>query len=252
MPDSEFVFESGEPISVGSHGQDDYVYHAGNAVPNSGDSALVFESGVGFGSAIIDDFEDGDVAEWRRLAGYSGDDTFNASTNRAFNGAYSGRCRNTGSGSTPRFASFPGDGLPRYPTRNDTVEFWLNFDNQSRGQIKPQIVLDPNSGALIRIAWDSYNSTYEITCKNQDGSIAGETIVSENVGNYVDTWVRHRVEMEEGGTAIATVFDTSGTQINQISATMPDFPSGELGFGVHAQGHSDVDSSGYYDDLRIV
>lgn len=49
MPDSNFVFEAGEPINVGSHGETDYVYAAGEPVPNNGVSPLVFESGAGLG-----------------------------------------------------------------------------------------------------------------------------------------------------------------------------------------------------------
>jgi len=252
MPDSKFVFESGEAISVGRHGQDDFVYHAGDAVPNSGDSTLVFESGVGLGSAIIEGFEDGDVTEWRKLDGNFGEDTFNASTNRVFDGAYSGRCRNQGSGSTPRFASYPGDGLRAYPTRDDSVEFWINFDNQSRGQYKPRVATDPSSNAYVEIRWDAYNSSYGLECRNQDGSLADEVVISLNVENYADTWVRHKVEMNTGGTATASVFNLSGTKINQVNANMPDLPSGELGIGVHAQGNGDVDSSAYYDNFQLV
>jgi len=48
MP-SDYVFESGEPIDVGSHGETSYLFHSGEPVPNSGESTLVYESGVGLG-----------------------------------------------------------------------------------------------------------------------------------------------------------------------------------------------------------
>ena len=49
MPDSDLVFEQGEAIDVGSHGDDDLLYHDGDPVPNTGASSLVFEAGTGLG-----------------------------------------------------------------------------------------------------------------------------------------------------------------------------------------------------------
>ena len=49
MPQSTFVFVNGDPIDVGSHGDDDLLYHDGDPVPNTGASSLVFEAGTGLG-----------------------------------------------------------------------------------------------------------------------------------------------------------------------------------------------------------
>jgi len=50
MPDSDYVFEKGEPIFVGSHGDTEYVFESGVPVSNTGDeSSFVFESGIGLG-----------------------------------------------------------------------------------------------------------------------------------------------------------------------------------------------------------
>lgn len=54
MPTSEFTFESGEPIRVGSHGTHDYVFESGVEVTDSGGSSLVFESGEGLGGQLPD------------------------------------------------------------------------------------------------------------------------------------------------------------------------------------------------------
>jgi hypothetical protein len=51
MPESDFIFEEGEAITVGSHGETSYVFAAGTPVPNGGVSTFVFESGTGLGSA---------------------------------------------------------------------------------------------------------------------------------------------------------------------------------------------------------
>jgi hypothetical protein len=54
MPDSSYVFESGTPVKVGSHGQTSYLFHSGDAVLNEGESTYVFESGVGLRGGLVD------------------------------------------------------------------------------------------------------------------------------------------------------------------------------------------------------
>jgi len=49
MADSTIVFEEGESIDVGSHGEHDFVYHEGEPVTDTGISSLVFEGGTGLG-----------------------------------------------------------------------------------------------------------------------------------------------------------------------------------------------------------
>lgn len=53
MADSGFVFETGEAIQVGTHGETDFLFHSGDPVVNSGRSSLVFESGTGLGTDVI-------------------------------------------------------------------------------------------------------------------------------------------------------------------------------------------------------
>lgn len=54
MPESNFVYEEGEAIDTGRHGETDYVFHQGDPVPNEGVSSLVFESGTGLGAAWVE------------------------------------------------------------------------------------------------------------------------------------------------------------------------------------------------------
>lgn len=51
MAESDYIYEQGEPISEGSHGQHDYVFSNGEPVPDTGKSEVVFESGIGLGQA---------------------------------------------------------------------------------------------------------------------------------------------------------------------------------------------------------
>jgi len=53
MAEDSFLFESGEAVSVGNHGDTDYVFAGGEPVPNSGESDFVFESGIGLGGGPV-------------------------------------------------------------------------------------------------------------------------------------------------------------------------------------------------------
>jgi len=58
MTESSYLFEQGEAVSVGSHGDHEYVFHSGDPVPDTGLSSLVFETGVGLGEAQVVFFSD--------------------------------------------------------------------------------------------------------------------------------------------------------------------------------------------------
>lgn len=49
MANSDFIYESGDPVVVGAHGEHDYVYASGEPVSDTGQSSVVFESGTGLG-----------------------------------------------------------------------------------------------------------------------------------------------------------------------------------------------------------
>lgn len=53
MSKSSYIFESGNAIDVGSHGEHDYVFASGEPVVDSGQSDLVYESGIGIGGGSI-------------------------------------------------------------------------------------------------------------------------------------------------------------------------------------------------------
>lgn len=67
MADSTYVFESGDPIQVGSHGETSYLYESGSPVRNDGESSVVFESGTGLGgagNALLYDYGGGDSSNF--------------------------------------------------------------------------------------------------------------------------------------------------------------------------------------------
>lgn len=68
MPDSDYIFESGEAISVGSHGEHDFVYASGKEVTDTGQSEYVYEAGTGLGGGSL-------VVDGTTVGFYETDDT---------------------------------------------------------------------------------------------------------------------------------------------------------------------------------
>lgn len=54
LPESEFVHEIGEPIIIGEHGADDFLFERGEPVNNADESDFAFQSGVGLGGSKAD------------------------------------------------------------------------------------------------------------------------------------------------------------------------------------------------------
>lgn len=52
MPESDYVFVQGDRLIYGDHGETDYLFHSGEAVPNTGEGELLFESGTAVGGII--------------------------------------------------------------------------------------------------------------------------------------------------------------------------------------------------------
>ena len=55
MVGSDLVYESGNPVTVGEHGEHEYVFVRGNPLADRGVSTLVFESGTGIGGDDLPD-----------------------------------------------------------------------------------------------------------------------------------------------------------------------------------------------------
>lgn len=56
-----YIYESGEEVTVGSHGAHEYVYASGEPVTDSGVSDLVYESGTGLGGGLLYAVNGGDL-----------------------------------------------------------------------------------------------------------------------------------------------------------------------------------------------
>jgi len=72
----DYIFEQGERVATGSHGQTDYVFASGTPVPNTGVSDLVFESGVGLGGELSYEVNGGGLNALEAIGTAETHDTF--------------------------------------------------------------------------------------------------------------------------------------------------------------------------------
>jgi len=105
MPNSDYVFQSGEPIELGQAGDHAYEFVSGSPLVDSGASEFVFVSGTGIGSSatVIDDLERGDLSPYIQY----GNQNAGITTSPTYEGTYAIAMV----GNDNALVSYPGDGL---------------------------------------------------------------------------------------------------------------------------------------------
>lgn len=256
MAKSDFVFESGEGVLVGSHGDHAYAFVSGSPLTDRGASTAVFESGVGIGGGgIIDSFEDGDMSEYG--ADYV-QGSFNASI---VEGAWATDrthylvSNNGGSGG----ARFSTTGLDVYPAAGDTFEW--DFEHTGAN---PHL---GSSGVLFGISGE--NTLYTaLVCfvggsqsgPNSPGIYLGKDhyLASDIAGTTYDfpangktnTQLTGRVEWGAGGAMTFKVFEGE-TELVSTSGSDSSYTSG--GWGWHTDNtENDTNFDAYFDRAIIV
>lgn len=229
MPISNYVFDEGEAVEVGTQGDTNFLYHSGEPVPNTGVSDLVFEAGVGIGGqgAIIDDWEDGDLSEYPVNDGGS----WSITTSDVFEGTYAVR----GSAGGLRQQLMSDGGLENYPEAGDTFEWHVKpisssgndvgiyyglFDAQSSGQANYRLSLFPTENYIRLRIRPSENASYDFIA---------DTNGEFNTGTY------YRVEVDWGsdGTHTVTGYNAeTGTQVWSMSGTDDRIKTGGIGWRV--------------------
>lgn len=251
MPKSGFVFEAGEAIDVGEHGNSDYVYASGSPVTDEGISSLVYESGNGLRgvSVIVDDFEDGDVSEYNKESAT----TIAAQSSVVYEGNYA--LQITGVNVD---IQAPVGALNYEPSRGDVLEYYvylpedftameLNFASQSSGV---------GSENHYEAALKSHDRTYSGTdAPNANGSVQ---IAKRKDNNWAkadlagsplpqNEWIRGIIEFGSSDITItAYTQENSSTFTNEwATATITDteWDSGGIGWS-NSQGINDPDDTG--------
>lgn len=253
MVDSDYIFESGDPIHVGSHGDHDYMFASGDAVTNGGDSPLVFQTGVGLGGGnIIDNFESGDFSAYDTSndGGY-----FSIVQSPVQEGSYALAIDLNYSDINSYWVRST-SGLPAYPSKGDTFSFWY----------RPEGV----AGDKTKFRWNAINSsTYYVLWLNQSNggpNYEKVTLGRNETTNLIDPgngtwdataneWFEIEVQWGTDDTFTLTVYDVNGNAVQgPHSATdgspLSEYDAIEWHYGVAGANGSDTNYV-YFDNARI-
>lgn len=226
---------AGDNLVVGSQHSTDTEFTNGNltnlTVEGSGESASV----VLPTKNIVDNFEDGDIAE------YSGDTgQFGNTTNVVKDGSYA--LKGTTSGNPYGISST--SGLSNYPQAGDKFSTWMRVASSSSGA-QPEIQYAAQSETDLpngyRVELDVAND--EIKLKRVDSNGA-TTLDNASVTLSEDTWYRVEVDWGSDGSHTVTIYE-SGSSIKSLSASDKTFTSG--GFGVIVNSNTGSSTTAYWD-----
>lgn len=253
MPQSSYVFESGEAIEVGSHGQHDYVFSGGSPVSDTGQSTLVFESGSGLGAGdIIDDFERGnlDPYDTSNDGGY-----FSVTTTNVVNGTYSLRVDLDYSDENTYHISST-SGLPTYPQKGDKFSFWYRAGGTAGDKTSFHWnTQNPDNGYYVRINQSDGSLNY------QKAALWRNSTKVIDPGNAVwdaqaDTWYEVIVDWGTDDTFTLEVRDINGNTVQGPHSGTDDNPLSAFQgivwqYGVAGDFGSDT-TTVYFDYARVI
>ena len=258
MPNSDYVFQSGEPVEVGQAGDHAYEFVSGSPLVDSGASEFVFVSGTGIGSSatgigssatVIDDLERGDLSPYIQY----GNQNAGITTSPTYEGTYAIAMV----GNDNALVSYPGDGLPYYPVRGDVIEYytWLSSGND----VGVEIDFCVQDHGYRNEYW------YEASLKNFDPSTnPGSVHIGKRKGNSwdigpirsgdplpSDTWLRCRIEIGDPTIAVTGYYpDGSGGWTAEATVSMDDTEWSSGGVGWHTSQSGQTGGDIYADLAR--
>lgn len=188
----------------------------------------------------VDDFEDNDIEEY-------GADTanFEVQSTTVYEGSYALE-------TTLPSNDFAGvtsvGGLDRYPQAGDTFQVRMRWD--SSDSIKHFIWAAQSVGEnpdSYQVSVDANNNKFALD--RQESGYNELTSTSYDPRTNADEWMRVKVEHGTDGSITATLYDSSGSQVAQLSATDTTYTEGGVGFIESSA--SDGSASTYWDAVEI-
>ncbi|MFB6144450.1 MAG: hypothetical protein ABEJ98_04025 [Candidatus Nanohaloarchaea archaeon] len=186
-------------------------------------------------SAIIDDFEDGDIKEWEGQTEY-----YSSNTNSpVYHGSYSLKGP---SGASQTISSL--SGLPNYPEVGDRIKLYSYVQDSQYTQAR-FLFGYKNSSNYYELDINPENSRLRLLRKKGGSTttLASDTSFSPKV-----QWLETEINWDSDGTINLTVWNETGTQLSQLSTTDTSFTSGGIGW----KGKSATSNALIPDYLRIL
>lgn len=233
MADSEFVFEEGDPIFVGSHGDHDFVFANGAPVSDTGESTFVFEAGTGLSAELLvfDSFEDGDLSEYK---GFASDGGTSFAATKSGPKPIDGDWILRSDGAPFNDGIFSRSGLAEYPSRGNVVEFYIyHTDPGAQAGFMYGFQDDSNFYyAQVRTAKSFNDEQIENGLFLQkDEYVVGNEIAGDSSWDppdHLNEWIRVRISWASDGTHMLTAETVDGTELASCSGADSEYTGNGL------------------------
>ncbi len=168
---------------------------------------------------VIDDFEDSDLSEYDFDRGSSGASVVSSP---AYNG--SGVLEISGTNTEMISTS----GLSYYPSAGDTFSYWVRGTGGADDINLTYGVQDHDNRYFIRVDFANNDLVLYRNENSDPVNLAGTDLsLSE------DTWYEVEVDWGDSGSQVVTLYDSSGSQLGQISASDSTWTSGGIGYDAY-------------------
>ena len=186
------------------------------------------------GRLIVDNFEDNDLDEYRFDRGSSGASVVTSPTKT---GSHALEIAGT---STEMIST---SWLPHYPSAGSTISYWVRGTGGADDLNLSYGVQDHTNRYFVRV--DIANN--DLFLFRYEGGNSYQLAEDATVSLSQDAWYEVEVEWARDGTHTVTLFDNSGTQLAQISATDSTWSSGGIGYDAYLSSGEAV----YFDSVTI-
>jgi hypothetical protein len=182
---------------------------------------------------VVDDFEDTDLSEYEFDRGKSGASLVTSPT---YSGAYALEI----SGTNTEMISM--NGLDHYPAAGDVFSTWVRGTNNAD---RINITYGVQNHLNRYFARVNPEQGHVALYRYEDGN--GTLLADKGVPLSQDTWYEVQIEWQTDGTHVFTLFDESGGQVAQISATDSTWTAGGIGYDAYLGDGGTV----YFDHTQI-
>lgn len=190
---------------------------------------------------VIDSFEDGDLSEYSVWNSSGG--SVAAATTRAYDGSYALDHTTDGTGGHDIAST---SGLQGYPDQGDTLDF--RYYSSNSGDTVYYYFGFQDSNNFYKAAHRSDSLGHRLVVN--DAGSATELASNGSASFPTGEWVRHKIDWATDGTITCTLYDSTGTQISQISATDTTFADGGVGYG--HDNHNSNSTTMQFDFNRVI
>lgn len=181
----------------------------------------------------VDDFEDGNLSEYEFDRGSSGASVVSSPT---YSGSYALEISQT---NTEMISM---DGLEQYPAAGDVFSVWVRGTNNAD---RVNITYGVQNHLNRYFARVNPEQGHVALYRYEDGS--STLLADKGVGLAQDTWYEVEIEWQTDGTHVFTLFNESGNQVSQISATDSTWDAGGIGYDAYLGDGG----SAYFDHMQI-